>query len=263
MSSSERTLYSICKGEGPILATAVHAGHGLREEVAALIALDEAARFREEDPYTDRWAEVAPTRIIPHFSRFEVDLNRARDQAVYVTPEDAWGLKLWKHMPPPELIERSLAQYDAFYKAFNGLLVELAERHGCFVVLDLHSYNHRRNGPHAPAEPPSANPEVNIGTGTMDRQRWARVVERFMADLRGFDFLGRRLDVRENIKFRGRNIPHWVHSRFPDAGCALAIEFKKFFMDEWTGEVDPPQMAAIQAALQATIPGLIEELRRI
>jgi hypothetical protein len=30
-------------------------------------------------------------------------------------------------------------------------------------------------------------------------------------------------------------------------GCAIAVEFKKFFMDEWTGEPDPAELAAMRS----------------
>ena len=105
MSSREDALYTIHRGEGPLLATALHCGHALRGEVAALMALDEAARLREEDPYTDRMAEMVETRIIPHRSRFEVDLNRPRHEAVYRVPEDAWGLEIWREPLPQAVIE--------------------------------------------------------------------------------------------------------------------------------------------------------------
>jgi hypothetical protein len=80
-----------------------------------------------------------------------------------------------------------------------------------------------------------------------------------------FDFLGRHLDVRENIKFQGGYFPRWTHEHFPDSACVLAIEFKKFFMDEWTGKIDPAQrqFQAISRALQSTIPGTLEELRKL
>ncbi len=65
------------------------------------------------------------------------------------------------------------------------------------------------------------NPQVNVGTGTMDRARWAPVVDRFIADLRAYDFPGGRLDVRENVKFRGGHFSRWVHETFPaDRVCA-------------------------------------------
>ena len=61
------------------------------------------------------------------------------------------------------------------------------------------------------------------------------MIDRFIADLRAFDFMGRKLDVRENVKFKGGNQVKWLHENFAENGCGLAIEFKKFWMDEWTG----------------------------
>jgi hypothetical protein len=258
---TDSPIWDLALGEGPIVATANHDGHELRDEVAALTALSKEQRLREEDPHTGQWASIATTRIIARRSRFEVDLNRSRETAVYRTPEDAWGLVLWKAPLPEDVVARSLAEHDAFYAELERILIDKA-RLGCFVVLDLHSYNHRRGGPDAPAADASGNPEVNIGTGTMDRDRWGRLVDRFIADLSGFDFLGRHLDVRENVKFVGRQFPRWVHTRFPTEGCALAIEVKKFFMDEWTGELYRPAHDALRDALATTLPGLLEELAK-
>jgi hypothetical protein len=94
----------------------------------------------------------------------------------------------------------------------------------------------------------------------MDRARWANLVERFMADLRAYEFLGRSLDVRENVKFFGGHMSRWIHRTFPDRGCVLSIELKKFFMDEWTGEVDVDLLVEVLRALRGTVPGLCEEL---
>jgi N-formylglutamate deformylase len=81
------------EGAGPVVACAVHAGHDVRPEVVALLAVDDATRLREEDPHTGGWTALAPTRLVAHRSRFEVDLNRSRPQAVYLEPDDAWGLR--------------------------------------------------------------------------------------------------------------------------------------------------------------------------
>jgi hypothetical protein len=75
--------------------------------------------------------------------------------------------------------------------------------------------------------------------------------------------MGRRLDVRENVKFRGGNVPRWIHETFPNSGCAVAIEFKKFFMDEWTGELDVEQHDAIRLALESTVPVVEDALYRL
>lgn len=249
------------KPDSPIAAAAIHDGHVLRPDVASAIALDSDERLREEDPFTALWTRVVPTRLVGLRSRFEVDLNRPREKAVYRVPDDAWGLNIWREPPADALVERSLAQYDAFYAEAGLALSELRERWGRFVVLDLHSYNHRRDGPSGAPADPHFNPEVNLGTGIMDRARWAPVVNGLVDALRSYDFLGRRLDIRENVKFRGGHFSNWIHETFPDAGCSLAIEFKKFFMDEWTGQPYPLQVDAIEQLLAATIPELIAALR--
>jgi N-formylglutamate deformylase len=256
-------VWTLIEGDGPLVATAIHDGHALRDELVALSALSEPDRLREEDPFTGGWTAVAENRIVVSKSRFEVDLNRPRERAVYRRPEDAWGLNLWKAPLPREVIERSHSVYDAFYSEVARVLKKIERRHGRFVVFDLHSYNHRREGPSGPEADPKANPEVNIGTGAMPEGRWEGIVSRFMSDLSSYNFLGRRLDVRENVKFRGGNFPRWVHSTFPDTGCAIAVEFKKFFMDEWTGEPDSLQVKEIHKAIASTIPGILKELAKI
>jgi hypothetical protein len=197
-------------------------------------------------------------------SRFEVDLNRPRDKAVYLVPEDAWGLQVWQGELPPAEIATSLAEYDAFYSELHALYRDLAERHGVFVVYDLHSYNHFRDGRQSMAADPQLNPQVNVGTRTMlRRDKFAKVVARFLHDLSHYDFPGGRLDVRENVRFFGGNHPRWAHETFPDSACVLAIEVKKFFMDEWSGEADHELLAAVFDALSATVPGVLEELARL
>jgi len=248
---------------GRIVATAIHAGHQLREEVRELCALDDQARLREEDPYTDAWTEVGDIRITREVSRFETDVNRPLEKAVYIKPEDAWGLQLWKHDPPGDMIERSLAGYDAFYKEVEEIFRELEERVGRFVVLDLHSYNHIRPTPDSPPADPEKNPEVIVGTSNMNRAKWAPVVDRLIEDLRSFDFSGRRLDVRENVKWSGGHFSQWIHNTFPRSGCSFAIEFKKFFMDEWSGELFPREHQSILEALRSCLPGLRETLDRM
>lgn len=257
-------IFRLQQGSGPIIATAIHDSHELRPEVAQYMALSSADRLREEDPHTGEWTLIAPTSVVGLRSRFEVDLNRPREQAVYLKPEDAWGLYIWKEDLPPQVIEGSLAEYDQFYEAMRDLFASYTAKYGKVVVFDLHTYNHRRLGPDGPAADPETNPQVNIGTGTMaDRSRWAPVIDRFISDLRNFDFPGGKLDVRENVKFRGGHFARWLHTTFPESVCDLAIEFKKFFKDEWTGVPNRSLVQSIGEALRSTIPGVLEELSRL
>ena len=188
--ATARPLLITHKGIVPILVTAIHAGHGLREELHEIIKLDEAVRLREEDPFTDAWICIADNYLLPQRSRFEVDLNREREKAVYKTPEDAWGLEVWRSTPSDEVIQHSMDEYDVFYSQLASILDDMQAEFGNFVVYDLHTYNHRRAGPDSPPDDPQLNPEINVGTGTMDRKYWAPVVDSFVRQLSEFDFLG-------------------------------------------------------------------------
>jgi hypothetical protein len=145
----------------------------------------------------------------------------------------------------------------------EGLLGRIQDEYGDFVVLDVHSYNHRRDGPAGAPTPSVEAPEINIGTYSMDRAKWAHVVDPFMASLMRQEFRGRCLDVRENVAFQGRGAQtRFVHEHFPEHGCAIAIEFKKFFMDEWTGLPNVEDLLAMRQLLENTVPVLLDALDR-
>ncbi|MEJ2193411.1 MAG: N-formylglutamate amidohydrolase [Ignavibacteriaceae bacterium] len=260
---NKHLIWKIYEENGPLVTTAIHDGHLLRKEVAQIIGLSDVERLREEDPFTSYWTTIGDTKIIGLQSRFEVDLNRPREKAVYINPEDAWGLHVWKTKPSPEIITASLAEYDAFYSEVKRIFSGLKQKFHQFVIFDLHTYNHRREGPNGPPADPKLNPEVNLGTGTMDRKRWAPLVDRFINEMRAYDFRGRSLDVRENIKFKGGQFSRWIHETFPESACSLAIEFKKFFMDEWSGEPEQDMLDDIRKALRSTIPGVREEVGKL
>jgi hypothetical protein len=97
----------------------------------------------------------------------------------------------------------------------------------------------------------------------MDRAHWAPVVDALIETLRECSVQGRRLDVRENVKFKGGNFVRWIHRTFPRSGCGVAIEFKKIFMDEWTGELNGAMHAKIREALSRTVTPVAEELAKI
>ena len=101
--------------------------------------------------------------------------------------------------------------------------------------------------------------QVNLGTGTLDRERWGPLVDGFMADLReGAAQAGLPdLDVRENVKFEGGHVSQWIHETFGSDACVLAVEFKKTFMDEWSGELDEGHLGQLREALAHTVPGVL------
>jgi len=260
--SLEQGWWTIEEGEGPLIAVSLHSGHAVCEKMAPVLALSPAERLREEDPFTDGWTSISATRIFVHHSRFGFDLNRPREKAVYLLPEDAWGLRVWKDVPDEEIVAAALHQYDRFYAEVGSLLRRKIAAHGQFVIFDLHSYNHMRDGPSDPPASPDLNPDINLGTGTLDRTRWGAVADAFLRRARQIPVGGRFLDVRENIRFFGGAFPKWVNATFPDNGCALAIEVKKIFMDEWTGNPNLPAIEEIRGLLQEAAADVTDELTK-
>ncbi len=222
----------------PLLVTAIHNGHGVRPAIKSCLLINEYDRLREEDPCTEFFADVSESSIVVNTSRFEVDLNRPREGAVYRTPEQSWGLKVWKNDVPLSVWEYSYGEYNYFYELLDRTVARFIDYWGYIIVYDVHSYNYRRKGRQEKEDGFRENPEVNLGTGTMNRELWEGVVENFLASMGNYDFQGRRLYVAENVKFKGGFLSKWIHSRYPDRSCVLSIEFKKIFMDEWTGAVN-------------------------
>lgn len=242
-------------GTGPVIAVALHAGHVVRPGLVPKMRLAADERLREEDPYTALFAPDGVQLVAGARSRFEVDLNRPRDKAIYRTPGDAWGLDIWAAPLDANDVNTSLAVYDCAYELLHESVSAKLAHHPCVVVLDLHSYNHRRSGPDAPAEESANNPEINLGTRKIDEHRWAPVIDTFIASLAEGGF-----DVRENVKFGGGHFAAWVEASFPGRACCLSIEFKKTFMDEWTGSVDLQHVSRNRMALQRVLPALLKSL---
>ena len=94
---------------------------------------------------------------------------------------------------------------------------------------------------------------MNVGTGSLDRTVFGDVVDCFITELGSQRANGRPLDVRENVVLKGREFARHVHGRSPGTGCVPALEFKKTFMDEWTGVLDRDHLQELRAALAATI----------
>lgn len=133
------------------------------------------------------------------------------------------------------MVSQSLAFYDRVYDLVDQICQQMQTKFKYFVVFDLHSYNHRRGGPQAEVADPHHNPEINLGTGTMVTQKWSGLVKRFIQDIKTFDFEGRSLDIRENIKFFGGNMAKTIHENYPESACVLSIEVKNIYiwMNGW------------------------------
>lgn len=246
--------WDLVLGTGPVVATAIHDGHGIRESLQPYVALDPASRRREEDPMTGVLTSVADVRLRVRTSRFQVDLNRPREKAISRAPADTWGLQVWRGELPETEVERSLAVHDRFYATMRSLLDEMVAQWGCVLLIDIHSYNHRRDGAGAPPAPAAGNPDIELGVTTLDHERWGRTLRRFAEALRSQPIAGRTPDVRENVRFpTGGHFPEWVYATYGDKVCTISPEFKKVYMDEWTGQLDIAVLEELRSGLERAV----------
>ena len=145
---------------------AVHNGHQFRKELWSNCLHTEYERWFEEDPCTKEFVKTHPIVIAGCDSRFEYDLNRDPENAIY---EDAWGKKLWKEPLNPIHKKLSLEKHAAFYSVVQALISKLEELFGMVVVYDMHSYNWRRWDREVPV--------INLGTSNIDNKRFGASVE--------------------------------------------------------------------------------------
>ena len=183
--------WDIVAGEGPVMATAIHAGHMIRQSLHPWLRLDEGGRMREEDPLTSYFLPAADTLVRANRSRFEFDLNRPPAIAVTTDPEDIWGLEVWDRALPEEERQRSLALHAAFYDRMAERVEAMIERHGRIVVFDIHSYNHRRDGAEATPASADENPDIDLGATTLNKAIYGELLDAFGEGLRSKDVRGK------------------------------------------------------------------------
>ena len=246
--------WDLVTGHGPVVATAIHDGHMMRPSLLSELAVDEAARRRDEDPLTGMFTSAGDVRLRVRNSRFQVDLNRPRDKALSTDPADTWGIRFWNGPLSEDELALSRDEHDRFYAMFTALIEALLARWGCVLLLDIHSYNHRRDGADAAAADPAGNPDIELGVTTLDQSRWGGTARRFADALRHKPVAGRLPDVRENVRYpTGGYFPEWVYATWGDRVCTISPEYKKIHMDEWTGQVDIDALEDFRDGLERAV----------
>lgn len=246
---------------GPVWAMAVHEGHELSAPLVPLSNLSSSQRLREEDPYTGTLTDLGINRLVIHTSRFQLDLNRPIADAVYTKPGQAWGLQVWNKPLPESILDALHQTYYYMQKLIALFLEETIRRHGFFLILDIHSYNARRNGPMDPIDT-EQNPQLNIGT-IHNGPQWRPLIEGLLTLLQDKTIDGQPIDVRENVKFSGGYLSEWVNGQYGHSGCVLSLEFRKDFMDEWTGVQDTARTEELRALLRDLVPEIEEKMRSL
>jgi len=227
----------------PYICGAVHNGHQFRKELWEQCLHSEYDRWFEEDPCTKEFVKTHPIVIAGCDSRFEYDLNRDPDNAIY---EDAWGKKLWKTPLSAAQHQRSLSKHHRFYEVVHALISKIETKFGQCIVYDMHSYNWRRWDREVPV--------INLGTSNIDNDRFGTLVEDWRKSLSEL-VLPYKIESTSKINdtFQGNGyFLKFITKSFKNT-LVLATEFKKIYCDEIAQIVYPEVVAAIEQQLQFKI----------
>jgi N-formylglutamate amidohydrolase len=230
----------------PVICTALHSGHCMRQDLTDLCALTESQRLYEEDPYTDAMIASFPITLISQDSRYEYDLNRTLQECIYT---HAWNKQVWATPLSRKQLEFSRQKYRQFYRVLSVLIIQLEQMFGGFILFDVHSYNYRRITRETPV--------FNIGTERIDVSRWGGTVKFLMQQLSKTVLTQGRATTAQNDVFSGLGyLTEYVNTSFTK-GFALPIEVKKIYMDEESGKLSELIFLELSSGLRSAIENTI------
>lgn len=228
----------------PYVCAAVHNGHQFRNALWDKCLHSEYDRWYEEDPKTKKMINSQPIVIAGRDSRFEYDLNRDPDNAIY---EDAWGKQLWKEPLTAEEKSESLEKHQNFYKVVHALIKTLELKFGCSIVYDMHSYNWKRWDREVPT--------WNLGTSNIDNDKYRKTVEAWRNQLAKIN-LPHAIPTTAKINdtFQGNGyFLKFITNNFNNT-LVLATEVAKIYCDEQGQIIYPEVVDAIKKGLEKQLP---------
>ncbi len=228
----------------PYICGAVHDGHQFRKSLWENCLHSEYDRWYEEDPCTKEMVQSLPIVLAGCDSRFEYDLNRAPETAIYT---DAWGKQLWKDPLPNDERNLSLKKHNNFYELVSALVHKIETKYGKALVFDMHSYNWKRWEREVPV--------WNLGTKNIDTDRFGELASSWSQKLRQLQLPnGIQSTSKINDTFQGNGyFLKYITQNFTNT-LVLATEISKIYCDEYTGVLYPEVVRAVEEQLKELIP---------
>ena len=227
----------------PYICGAVHDGHQLRKELWENCMHTAYDRWYEEDPETKNMVISHPILIAGCDSRFEYDLNRYPEEAVF---ETAWGKQLWKTPLKNNQKQKSLDKHTSFYKVVHALVNKIESKFGSAIVYDMHSYNWQRWDREVPT--------WNLGTSNIDNERFGELIETWRKMLSNMNLPnGIKSTAAINNTFYGNGyFLRYITKEFKNT-LVLATEIAKVYCDEYNKIIYPEVVAAVEEQLRDLI----------
>ena len=236
----------------PFVCAAIHDGHQFRKSLLPNCLHSDYDRWYEEDPATKEMVHSLPIVIAGCDSRFEYDLNRSPNKAIY---KDAWGKQLWKNPLSKTDKKLSLEKYYNFYRVVNALIEKIESKYGIAMVYDMHSYNWRRWNREVPT--------FNIGSKNVDNDRFGNDVELWRTELSTIQLSNKAWAtalLNDTFEGNGYFLRH-ITKKFRNT-LVLATEVKKIYCDEINQRIYPEVVSSIEKQLKVKLWNHVKEFYR-
>ncbi|WP_066218414.1 N-formylglutamate amidohydrolase [Formosa haliotis] len=206
----------------PFICGAIHDGHHFKRDLWEYCTHSEYERWYEEDPETKHMVSNCPIVISGLDSRFEYDLNRSPEEAIY---KDAWGKPLWKKPLLKSLRDRALNKHKNFYKVLHHLVATIESIYGHAIVYDLHSFNIKRWDRDIPT--------WNLGTSNVDESRFKKVINgwrHMLTEIKLSKHIPSTAGINDTFQGNGYFLKY-ITANFKNT-LVLATEIGKVYCDE-------------------------------
>lgn len=231
----------------PYVCGAVHDGHQFRKSLWDNCTHTQYERWYEEDPCTKAMVQSHPIVIAGCDSRFEYDLNRSPETAVY---KDAWGKELWKEPLLEKEKQISLNKHLNFYRVVKVLIEKLESKYPKILVFDMHSYNWKRWDREVPI--------WNLGTININNNRFGALAEQWRERLENMVLpINMQTTAKINDTFQGNGYFLKYITRNFDNTLVLATEISKVYCDEHTGIIFPEVVRSVEEQFKIMVPKMV------
>jgi N-formylglutamate deformylase len=251
-------VFTLHRGTAPLLLSLPHDGSAIPDSIAVRMT-PSARRAPDTDWHVARLYAFArglgASVLVPHYSRYVVDLNRPPDDVSLYPGQNTTGLcpivqfcgePVYAEAgePAPAEIEQRVERYwRPYHEALAAELQSIRERHGRAVLWEGHSIRGE-----CPFLFEGRLPDFNLGTagGASCSAALQARLERVLAAQHGHDFV-------VNGRFKGGYITR--HYGDPDNGIdAVQLEIsQRIYMDETSFEYDEEKAVEAQRVIRALI----------
>ena len=250
--------YRLHRGQAPLLVSLPHDGSAVPEDLLPRLTAS-AQTLPDTDWFVGRLyafaRELGASVLVPHWSRYLVDLNRAPDDGALYPGQNSTGLcplqqfdgaPVYLAGREPDAAEvrvRVNRYWRPYHEALAAELARLRQAHGRVVLWEGHSIRSR-----LPFLFPGQLPAFNLGTagGASCSPALAQQLATVLAAQDGWDHV---VDGR----FKGGYITR--HYGQPGAGIdAVQLELaQRVYMDESDRSWRPDKVALVEPVLRAML----------